>query len=353
MHWCFNCEEVPKVVRGNLWGYSINLSHFFLYRPRRILFDCGEGVGMRLDDRVFVPEVLAVSHGHFDHVAGLADFLMTRSGIPGSQLKPLLVLYPKSEKLQRWLSHVVSAVGPERTSSATWRRACDGNEPPLRGGAVLEARVVPHLEGEVALAYKIKHERYELRPEYESLGKKEVDRLLARDGTEAVTRQVWQTEFVYSGDTTGVDPEWCRNSALFVHDAALLDQGDRDNGPGSHPTTIEALRIAQQARARNVVSFHVNRRYRRDDIRRVVRTAIAELGLEVPVVVVRGAYGLPTVEAGSMITSGFGGGLVEERTEAMKHRAIDHVSVGVGPRNIDCAVLRALGVSAVSEVSRR
>jgi ribonuclease BN (tRNA processing enzyme) len=58
------------------------------------MFDCGEGAGIRLDDHVFVPEVLAISHIHLDHCRGLVGFLGVRWGIKGVNNKELGVVYP-------------------------------------------------------------------------------------------------------------------------------------------------------------------------------------------------------------------------------------------------------------------
>jgi len=40
------------VIEGNLEGYSGTFAHYMLYKPARVLFDCGEGAGIRLDRHV-------------------------------------------------------------------------------------------------------------------------------------------------------------------------------------------------------------------------------------------------------------------------------------------------------------
>lgn len=79
-----NCEHVPEALMESIQGFSGAFSHFFLWRPRGILFDCGEGCGVRMDDHVFRVEVLALSHGHSDHCRGLLGFLEARRLLKGS-----------------------------------------------------------------------------------------------------------------------------------------------------------------------------------------------------------------------------------------------------------------------------
>ena len=64
-----------------LSGYSKALySTWIWYRPDRLLVDCGEGAATALGNHGFAIERILLTHGHIDHVGGLAPLLWARAG---------------------------------------------------------------------------------------------------------------------------------------------------------------------------------------------------------------------------------------------------------------------------------
>jgi len=63
---------------------------------------------------------------------------------------------------------------------------------------------------------------------------------------------------------------------------------------GHHSTIEDALRCAAESAVRNLVLFHVSRRYEPEELVTGVRQLIEKTGLGCPVILIRGALNLPT-----------------------------------------------------------
>src|ERR671914_372534 len=78
-----------------LEGYSRGLySNWLWHRPLQLLIDAGEGLPLALGTNVFAPAVVAITHGHSDHVLGLPGFAGARRFGKGASEKPWSVIYP-------------------------------------------------------------------------------------------------------------------------------------------------------------------------------------------------------------------------------------------------------------------
>ena len=63
-------------MREELRGFSRGMySNWLWHRPLQLVVDAGEGLQLALGTNVFSPSVLAISHGHSDHVLGLPGFI--------------------------------------------------------------------------------------------------------------------------------------------------------------------------------------------------------------------------------------------------------------------------------------
>ena len=294
MYMLFNADEVPETIRANLLGLSWSFSHFFLWKGFGILFDCGEQ-SLRLDTKVFRADVIALSHGHFDHVRGLVGVLKIRAGLMGATEKPLTVLFPAdSELMCPTIEEAQQYVQSKEWDHVEFRGIRSGDCVEISGGGLPDAQQVEHLEDDLCLAYRVVRERTRLRAEYRHLAKDEVQRRVREGGRSLLLESFRENEFVYSGDLIRLDPEFCLATHVLMHEASFLRDIDADPEKGWHSTVERAIRCAVAADARSLILWHVSRRYDDNEVRDGVRELISEIGYERPVLCVRGSYNLPT-----------------------------------------------------------
>src|SRR5690242_15173116 len=125
-------REVAPVTR--LWGYN-SVAHFdgtfcqsgtamepprivvfstplvatwALDETHRVLFDAGDGATALLEGKIHKANVVALTHAHRDHIAGLPQLLNLRGGVAVANGEPLRVVYPEGsssvEAMARFLA---------------------------------------------------------------------------------------------------------------------------------------------------------------------------------------------------------------------------------------------------------
>ena len=295
MHLLFNVDKLPELIASNLQCYSWSFSHFFLWRAFRLQLDCGEGAAIRLDDHVFRTEVLALSHGHADHCRGLIGLLDARAGLKGDNDKPLSVLYPKqSSSMDNWIQEAQSFASRRGMTWVAFRPLDDGESFSLRNGRVLTAKAVEHDARQQCMAYRIGRMRRRLRREYAALDAAEVSRLVRQAPRGSLEEEVFECELAYSGDTLRPAPDFFAGAHVLIHEASFVLPGDADPTKGLHADLQSVAAAAHDAGVRNLVLFHMSRRYEDDTSLDGVRSVIEQSGFLGPVVLIRGAYNLPT-----------------------------------------------------------
>ena len=296
MYMTFNCQTLPEIVASNLQGLSWSFSHFFLWKGGGVLFDCGESAGIRLDEHVFQADVVALSHAHSDHCQGLVGFLQVRTGIKGATDKPLTIAFPEgSGTMETWLAPARAFVEQRSLDNIRFEPCAEGLAVTQKRGRLLEARTVPHTLDQTCFAYRSGEMRRRLRHEYRNLSQHEITAIAQQGGCAQIEEPFFDCDLVYSGDTEHLDREFCRNARVLIHEATFLNPEDAKVDKEGHNSTVEdALRCAGESGVRNLILFHISRRYEPEELRTGICQLLEKTGVSCPVVVVRGAFKLPT-----------------------------------------------------------
>src|SRR5271165_5217389 len=70
------------------------ISTWVLDETHRILFDAGDGAAALLEGKIHKANVIALTHAHRDHIAGLPQLLNLRGGVAAANGEPLRVVHP-------------------------------------------------------------------------------------------------------------------------------------------------------------------------------------------------------------------------------------------------------------------
>lgn len=279
-------------VTDVLEGYSKAIySTWFYYTPDRILFDAGEGVASRMENRAFAIRRVCLSHGHLDHISGLPTLVHIRMAGMGEKTKPLHIYYPEGDRFVEGLqTHLQKAMG-RMTYDLVWQPVGPGEQIPLTADDEDEVGIHPHqherwLEtfptqhsrGRLTLGYRVMEHRNRLRPEFAGRPEAEIRAMVQAQGRDAVTEEYDHRLLAYLGDCVPLDPEPYAGTDILMHEATFLEAGDRENYV--HSTLDEAVNAAVEARAKSLVLFHLSSRYPRRQMRLAVPAALERHGFD-------------------------------------------------------------------------
>jgi len=71
------------------------VSTWVLDETHRILFDAGDGATALLEGKIHRAGIVALTHAHRDHIAGLPQLLNLRGGVAAANGEPLRVYHPE------------------------------------------------------------------------------------------------------------------------------------------------------------------------------------------------------------------------------------------------------------------
>ncbi len=258
------------------------VSTWVLDETHRILFDAGDGATALLEGKIHRADVVALTHAHRDHVAGLPQLLNLRGGVAAANGTPLRVCYPEGSNSLLAMGKFLMQYDAMTAGRTHWQALQPGEQIPLEDGQFLRAYATSHIPGPDtgrarSLGYHIGRVVERLRPEMRGLPQTELDRLRAEGGREAITRQEEEILFTVSGDTTTLAPETLAGTRFLLHECTFLDTEEtqraeaRERGH-EHSCLSDVLALAQAANVERLALYHISKRYTDDEIVRSVRT---------------------------------------------------------------------------------
>ena len=264
-------------MQETMRGFSRGMySNWLWHRPLQLLVDAGEGLQITLGTNVFSPSVLAITHGHSDHVLGLPGFVAARRFGKGATDKPLTIVFPEGsvgvQAAREWIARAYAGVD----FPITWVPAVAGASVAIGKNKRLEAIPVVHTASEFALGYRVTETRKRMKPEFASWSQSEIEAAARSGKRDDLIEEVQHVAFVHSGDAMPIDPSLAANADVLVHDATFLDPGDRREP--IHATTEEALDVARRANVRSLVLYHLSIRYERATALPALRAQLAASG---------------------------------------------------------------------------
>ena len=265
-------------MRDVLQGYSRAMySNWLLHRALQLLIDAGEGVHLTLGTSIFAPSVVAITHGHSDHVLGLAGLAGARRFGKGATSKPWTILYPAESRGVEASRALIAELWRGVEFPISWVPVKVGDEHRLSQHRSIQAINALHVPGEPAIGYRVLENRRRLRPQFAALPQQEIEQR-ARKGREDLMEEYRHVVFAHSGDTMPMDVEMIREADVLVHDATFLASAERREP--SHATSEEALVVATQANVRALVLNHLSIRYPRETALPRLREQVAASGFQ-------------------------------------------------------------------------
>ena len=267
-------EHWKRSVEFPLRGFSRGLySNWLWHRPLQLVIDAGEGLPLALGSSVYAPAVVAITHGHSDHVLGLPGFVGARRFGKGAQEKPYTVLHPRGSPGIDAVRQAIEKLWIGVSFPVAWVAVEPGATHSLDSKRRLEAFSVAHVVGEPSIGYRVLESRRRLTAEHAGKPSAEIERLAKSQGRDALMESFEHVLFIHSGDAMAIDITNAMDADLLVHDATFLGADERREPV--HATSEEALEVACAAHVRELVLNHLSVRYERpaaiDRLRQQVR----------------------------------------------------------------------------------
>ena len=265
------------------------ISTFVLDETHRILFDAGDGLTALLEGKIHKAQIVALSHAHRDHIAGLPQLLNLRGGVAAANGEPLRVLHPEGSGSFLAISRFLAHFDPSTSGQVRWLPVRPGDAVEMESRRFLRAYATQHIPtGEPgrprSLGYQIVRTVDRLKPELRDLPQGELDLLRRTGGREAITQPEEEIVLTVSGDTQVLPPETVRGTRFLLHECTFLD-GDHDRSNEArerghdHSCLEDVLLMAREAEVEHLALYHISKRYSDDEILRAIRADCARLDI--------------------------------------------------------------------------
>src|SRR5947209_2644927 len=154
------------------------ISTWVFDETHRILFDAGDGVTAMLDSKIHKIRLVAITHTHRDHCAGLMQLLNLRGGAGD-----FVAVYPEASGSGRTLANFLTAFDSRSTSKVKWNPLGIGEslaiDPERHFLRTFETDHYPLMDsrdpGGKSLGFQIVRHVDKLKPEFREMAQPELD----------------------------------------------------------------------------------------------------------------------------------------------------------------------------------
>lgn len=282
-------------VASLLFGHSKALySSWVFYKPDHLLIDCGEGAATTLGNGGYAIEKVLLTHGHIDHISGLPSLLWSRAAGMGDNEKPLEIFYPRDDVFVADMQTYLERTTARLPFALTWTPLDSGSDialdqSTLDGASSRHKRRVQtfatrHIRERLTLGYKIVERRRRLKSQWAHLSQNDLRAKAQQDGPQAMRELSEDYDALlaaFSGDTLPVEVEAVRGCELLLHEATILDAGERKHQ--WHATLDEAIGVGIEANVKTLVLYHFSGRYTWSEIRASVAKSAGQRNANLPI----------------------------------------------------------------------
>ncbi len=266
------------------------ISTWVLDETHRILFDVGDGAAAMLEGKIHKANIVALTHAHRDHIAGLPQVLNLRGGMAAENGDPLKVIHPDGSGSFMSMARFLSRFDQATSGKVQWQQWKPGSQIELDDGRFLRAYATRHVacpdpDRNRSLGYQIGRQVERLRPELRSMPQSELDLLRKAGGREAITVREEEILFTLTGDTAAMTADTLGGCRFLLHECTFLDVDEarvseaKDRGH-EHSYLSEVLDLAEMADVERLGLYHISKRYTDDEIVKAVRAGCAKRDLK-------------------------------------------------------------------------
>lgn len=252
-------------------------STWFLYKPFRILFDCGEGLTRDLESKIFAIENIFLSHGHLDHISGLPSLIWARNTGLGDKFKSLSIYYPEDDPDLEKMKEYVCKSSPKLNFKLNWFSIKENQKIEIRNVSI-SAFATDHIENQLTLGYQIIEKRKKLKQEYLSTFPK----------TEEMFDFIKIPLLTYSGDTIVKRKKEFENNEILMHECTFLNKEDVKYNV--HSSVEDVLQMASEVKPKCLLLYHFSTRYSGAMVHAIVKSLKEKFQIDFPVWVQFGEY---------------------------------------------------------------